>query len=633
MQKKRFGSKDKKMTIKKYITLALTALTLAGCASDDANNSLTEDRLPLTFETSLSGSRTVTRAIGNQFEANDELLCYVRHISSSNLSTDKNYQEVSTYKKMVTINKNGEPTVKQYWDDYSDSNNDLRTKNHALQTFYGYCYNGGTPSPALVEATGVLGWTTAVDQTADGAMKANDLLWSAAQEPVTYQHAKEGRSGLTIPYTHAMSKFTIVVVAGDGFEAGDLDATTVTLDGMNMTGTFTAPTAKVEATGTTTVKMYANVASTTTDNKPCRAYEAVVVPTTALSLDKHLATISDVDGNDYEIHLTNNILSDWATGIDNDASKSGYNYKLTVTLNKQAISVVATLADWTDVSATGTGEINFAADVTSIDKSNSAALKNGDSFSLWMTKDLASLGDVATTAEYNGSKFVNSPAIYWPNGSDNFYFRALAKKTTEHTLEAVASANVSQGTDLLWATTAAHTGTEAGGSTTHDYAEGAAINPRTGDVPLTFRHVMSNVVINLTTSSDASAVDLTGAKITLTNLYNDGSIDIASGDITHGSAKAAKAVKEATDYDLIMIPQTIDDNSKLIITLTDGTTYSLQLNKCTDKTDDTTLIADWKSGNMYTYTITLKKEEVSFRALIQEWTKNPGSGNATLDWD
>ncbi|SHK69279.1 fimbrillin family protein [Xylanibacter ruminicola] len=621
------------MTIKKYITLALTALTLAGCASDDANNSLTEDRLPLTFETSLSGSRTVTRAIGNQFEANDELLCYVRHISSSNLSTDKNYQEVSTYKKMVTINKNGEPTVKQYWDDYSDSNNDLRTKNHALQSFYGYCYNGGTPSPALVEATGVLGWTTAVDQTADGAMKANDLLWSAAQEPVTYQHAKEGRSGLTIPYTHAMSKFTIVVVAGEGFKADDLNATTVTLDGMNLKGTFTAPTAKVEATGTTTVKMFANAASTTTDNKPCRAYEAVVVPTTALSLDKHLATISDVDGNDYEIHLTNNILSDWATGIDNDASKSGYNYKLTVTLNKQAISVVASLAGWTDVSATGTGEINFAADVTSIDKSNSAALKNGDSFSLWMTTDLANIGSVATTAEYNGSKFVNSPAIYWPNGSDNFYFRALAKKTIEHALGAVTSANVSQGTDLLWATTAAHTGTEAGGSTTHDYAEGAAINPRTGDVPLTFRHVMSNVVINLTTSSDASAVDLTGAKITLTNLYNDGSIDIASGDITHGSAKAAKAVKEATDYDLIMIPQTIDDNSKLIITLTDGTTYSLQLNKCTDKTDGTTLIADWKSGNMYTYTITLKKEEVSFRALIQEWTKNPGSGNATLDWD
>ena len=79
------------------------------------------------------------------------------------------------------------------------------------------------------------------------------------------------------------------------------------------------------------------------------------------------------------------------------------------------------------MSATGTGEINFAADVTSIDKSNNAALKNGDSFSLWMTKDLANIGSVATTATYNGSMFVNSPAIYWSNGSTNYYFDRMAK--------------------------------------------------------------------------------------------------------------------------------------------------------------------------------------------------------------
>ena len=614
------------MTIKKYTILALTALLFVGCTSDNDNYSLAEERLPLTFDVSLTESHPMTRAVGSQIEADDELLCNVRHISDADVVRSK----------LITI-KNGEPTEKLYWDDFSESTDDgakdLRTDGHGLQSFYGYCYNGGTPSTDLVDATGVLGWTTDVDQTAEGDMKKNDLLWSSTQALVTYQHAKENRSGLEIPYTHAMSKFTIVVVAGEGFKADDLNATTVTLDGMNLTGTFTAPTATVEATGTTTVKMFANAATTTTDSKPCRVYEAVAVPTTSLAVDKLHATIKNVDGNDYKVLLTDDILTSWADGIVNKVSQSGYNYKLTVTLNKQAISVVATLANWTDVSATGTGEINFAADVTSIDKSNNAALKNGDSFSLWMTKDLANIGSVATTATYNGSMFVNSPAIYWSNGSTNYYFRALAKKTTEHTLEAVETTSVNQGTDLLWATTAAHTGTEADGSTKHDYEEGAAINPRTGDVPLTFRHIMTNVVINLTTSSDASAVELTGAKITLTNLYNDGSIDIASGDITHGSAKAAKAVKEATDYDLIMIPQTIDDNSKLIITLTDDTTYSLQLNKCTDKTDDTTLIADWKSGNMYTYTITLKKEEVSFRALIQEWGKNTGSGNATLDWD
>lgn len=618
-----------KMTIKKYITLALTTLMLAGCTSDD-DFSQEQSRLPLLFETSLSGNCPVTRAVGGQFDDDDVLKCYVRHIYSNDLSTDKNYQEVSAYKRLVTLNKDGEPTVKQYWDDYSDSNsgdNDLRTSNHALQSFYGYCYNGGTPTTALVEATGVLGWTTDDDQTTDGDMKKNDLLWSAAQEPVTYQHAKEGRSGLTIPYTHAMSKFTIVVVAGEGFKADDLDATTVTLDGMNEKGTFTAPTATVEATGTTTVKMFANAVTTTTDSKPCRAYEAVAVPMTALTSGQLLAIIQNVDGNDYQVLLTDDILTSWASGIDNNVSQSGYNYKLTITLKKQAISVVATLADWTDVSATGTGEINFKADVTSIDKNNATALKNGDSFSLWRTTDNTDFGTIATTATFNGSQFVNSPAIYWANSSTNYYFRALAKKTTEHTLEAVETTSVNQGTDLLWGTTAAHTGTEADGSTAHDYAEGAAINPRTGDVPLTFRHVMSKVVVSLATSSDASAVDLTGAKITLTNLIKDGIIDIATGDITPGSTIADITASDET----IMVPQTISDNTRLIITLTDGTTYSLQLNKCTDATD--AAVTEWTSGNKYTYTITLKKEEIKFRALVQDWKDNTGSGNATLDWD
>lgn len=625
------GSNNKMMTIKKYITLALTTLVFTGCTNDDdVNKSSGMEHMPLTFETNLSDSRSVTRAIGSEFETGDVLQCYIRHIYSSDLSTDKDYQEASTYKKLVTINKDGEPTEEQYWDDYSDSDsqeNDLRTDNHALQSYYGYCYNGGTPSTALVEATGVLGWTTAADQTADGAMKANDLLWSAAQEPVTYTHAKESRSGLSIPYSHAMSKFTIVVVAGEGFKTGDLDATSVTLSGMNEKGTFTAPTATVTATGTTTVKMFANATSTTTDSKPCRAYEAVAVPQTSLASGQLLATIQNVNGNNYQVNLSNEILSNWASGIDNGVSISGVNYKLTVTLNKQEISIVATLADWTDVSATGTGEICFSADVTMIDKDNSNSLKNDDCFSLWMTEDLANLGDIATTATYNGTTFVNTPAIYWPNGSDKFFFRALAQKTDTKTLDAITTNEITQGTDLLWGTTAAHTGTEADNTTTHNYAEGVAINPRTGDVPLIFKHVMSNVVIDLQTTTDAAKVDLTGATITLTKLTKDGNIDIATGKITLGST-----IGDITaSGENMMVPQTITDNTKLIVTLLDGTTYSRLLNLCEDSSDNA--IDTWTSGNKYTYTITLKKEEVTFRVLVQDWSENTGSGNATLDWD
>ena len=611
------------MTINKYIILALSILTFAGCSSDD-DFSQEQSRLPLTFETSLSGSRSVTRAVGGDFGTDDELLCYVRHV----VGTDT----VKT--RLVTI-KNDKPTKPLYWDDFSESTNDgskdLRTKGHGLQSYYGYCYNGGEPTTALNNATGVLGWTTDNDQTTDGDMKKNDLLWSPAQNPVTYVHAKENREGLSIPYTHAMSKFTIVVVADEGFEADDLNNATVTLKDMNKVGTFTAPTSTVEATGTTDVQMYAN-SVTTTEGKTSRAYEAVSVPLVSLTTDKLLATINNVDGNNYEVYLTDAILTAWTDGIKENKSQSGINYKLTITLKKQTITVVATLADWTDVSATGTGEINFTADVKTIDKVNDTSLKGGDSFSLWRTADKKNFGAIATTAEYDGSKFVNTPAIYWANGSTSYYFRALAKKTDSKTLDAVTTFKANQDIDLLWGTTAAHKGYLAD-NTEVPYAEGAAINPRTGNVPLVFKHAMSKVVISLETTNDASAVDLTGAKVTLTSLANEGTIDLESGVVTASTTKVEEAVNASTSFDnLIMVPQTIGNDAKLIITLDDnGTTYSLQLNQCTDGTG--TAITTWTGGNKYTYTISLKKEQIQFRALVQDWVSNTGSGNATLDWD
>lgn len=609
------------MTIKKSIILALSALTMAGCTNDD-DASQTQERLPLTFETSLSGSRQVTRAVGNQFEATDKLLCYVRHIIDG--ATDP------VQSKLVTI-INNEPTEKLYWDDFSESTadgaKDLRTPGHGLQSFYGYCYNGGTPSTPLDETTGVLDWTTAADQTAEGTVKANDLLWSDRQSMITYDHVKDARGTLTIPFTHAMSKFTIVVIADEGFQTDALDATTVTLNRMNQKGSFTAPTSSVVTEGTTTVKMYAHATSTTAEGKPLRTYEAIVVPKADLSQGQALATIQDADGNDYQININQDMLAGWATGIDHDLSMSGVNYKLTVTLNKQAISLVATLADWTDVSASAVGQINFTADVKSIDKTNAASLKSGDSFSLWRSIDNIDFGSIATTATYNDGKFVNTPAIYWANGSTNYYFRALAQKTSSNTLDAVATTHANQGTDLLWATTAAHQGTEADGTTIHQYDEGDAINPRTGSVPLIFKHAMSNVAVTLTTSSDASAVDLTDAKVTITNLKDEGTVNLTTGVVTAGSHQTDILVDGAT----IMVPQDITDASRLVITLQDGTTYSLQMNRCED--DAQQVVGNWQGGHQYTYSITLKKEEIKFRALIQDWSEMTGSGHATLDWD
>jgi hypothetical protein len=655
------------MKLRNYILLTISTLTLAGCTSEDINNTPNEERIPLRLEATLSGDCPVTRAYDNVFEENDKLLSYVQHVYTDG---DEIKEAAGIQASLVTFTKGKEameadedsknktsdltPVDALYWDDFSKSSddgaNDLRTAGHGLRSYYGYCFNGTDVANSDFDDTkGEVKWTTTTDQSIAGEMKKNDLLWSKTQSLVKYDHAPKVRGTLTIPYTHAMSKFIIVLVAGEGFTSTDLSYATVTLSGMNSKGTFTAPTATVvpEAT-TTTVKMYGNTASTTTDNKPCRAYEAVVVPITALTKNNLLATIEGMSGNTYKVYITDDILTKWSenAALNEGKTQSGINYKLTVTLNKQAVGVVANIANWSDVSATGNGEIQFNTDITTIDKSNATTLKSGDAFSLWMAKKGESvltdtdLGSIATTSTYNGKSFENSPSIYWPNGSDNFYFRALAKKSADEnkTMDAVTEKTVAQGTDLLWGTTAAHKG-----NTTIDYAEGAAINPRTGEVPLVFKHAMSNVIVKLKTTDNAADPDyvtLSGAKVKLVKLVTSGSIDIANGKVSASSTPADQAFEKTVDTDFkvseLMVPQTLTSDAKLVITVADGTTngttYSLKLSDCTLE-NSTTAISEWESGKQYTYTITLRKEAVKFLVLVKDWTPTTGSGNATLDWD
>jgi hypothetical protein len=255
-----------------------------------------------------------------------------------------------------------------------------------------------------------------------------------------------------------------------------------------------------------------------------------------------------------------------------------------------------------------------------------------------MSTNNTSFGSIATTATYDAddSKFVNSSAIYWQNSSTGYYFRALAQKTDSKTLDAVTAFDVNKGTDLLWGTTDAHTGKEANG-TEHVYAESAIINPRTGAVPLIFKHAMSNVVVELATSNDASAVDYSNATISISNLYTNGTINIADGEVKVPDGSTTSTVAVTVSGETIMVPQTIDTNAKLVINLHDNTdskkstTYSLLLKDCKDEKGN--YITEWKSGNKYTYTIHLEKEAMKFRAMIEKWKSTTGSGKADLDWD
>ena len=631
---KMFGSRN--------TAILLAALLLAGCAREPIG----PEKTPLRVKATLSDGPVVTKASANEFADGDQLLVYFRHLdgSGNNVVADHAPQ-------LVTFTADGlgdiAPSSPLYWDDFSDSSSDgtdLRTAGHGLQAYYGYCYNGGTPSTDLVNATGVLGWTID-DQNSATAVLNSDLLWCNAQTKVSYAHtASQGgdHGDITLPFSHAMSQITVTLTADATFTtSAPLASTAITLNAMNTVTSFTAPAGTFTSSTPDSVLMYAD-ADYSSGN--IRNYTAIVAPGTKLKVDELLLGIANVDDNDYSLNVTSAMLAvdKWAEGhtVHNDDGTyiytlPGYNYHLNVTVSKTAISVIATLTGWTDVTATGTGIIEYPDDVVTISVIG-GTFQNNSSFKLYYsTDDSYDLNSVFT---WDGSIWDNTPHIYWPNQSTDYYFRALASfeghdNTNGDLIASVAGTSVSQGTiadhhDILWATTPAHTGNPGNQA----FTEGQAISPRTGDVPLAFEHAMSKVTIQLETSADAAAVTLAGATIAISNLSVSGSIDIDDGAITPASATSAAIPATAAPItDLVVIPQTIGDTSIVTITLADGTTYKLQLNLCVDSGDDA--IEEWERGKSYTYTIHLEKEQITFRALVKDWEEATGSGNANLEWD
>ena len=700
------------------------ALTLVACSGSDLSDcgtlSPTGEKTPLAVKAVLAIPNTsVTRAADKDFANGDQLLAYLRHVTWDGQNTDAR-TAVTTDKSplLVTLTKGSaamnaytggditpigtystgnssgtalamnssntsqtsdltaSPTL--YWDDFSqstaDGSLDLRTASHYLESYYGYCYNGGTPSKKLAKETGVLGWSVQTDQTTAEAFQHSDILWSAEQTPVSYTHgttSNGSRPGLILPYTHAMSKVTINLTAGEGF-ADDFKftGTGITLKAKNTTCSLTAPTMSMNDKGTPEdIQMLPYK----TDVAKQATYTAIIVPS-KLTKDAVFATITNADGNTYTINVTDAMLATastangnkgWGEKLSGGEMQSGVNYELNVTLDKQKVTVVALLKDWDDVSATGTGIIRFNADVVSHDKENSLTT-DGAAFDLWQaeaTTTTPTYGNKVATVTYHADtkQWKSNPTLYWPNGSTSYYFRALTKKDGEKFATVSGATAATLGTDLLWATTPKHTGTEADGATQHDYAEGAAINPRTATVPLQFEHAMSKITVKLQndpTAEAAAKVDLDKATISIDNIYDGGTINIADGKIS--SLTASATTPPVSGYhsadatgdgikplkDLAVIPQSLDKdkdgnarNAVLHITLKDGTTYSLNLDDCVTTTTSesgestTTPVTAWERGKSYTYTISLSKEKITFRALIKAWEETTGSGNATLDWD
>ncbi len=660
-------------------TLVVTACSPSALTTDELPTGA-EGLTPLTLSATLDEKGPLARANGTAFEATDGLVAYLRHVTwdgtVGGAITEAANGSLADYTSAKLVAFTPGPltaeaypltaTTPLYWDDFSNSDSeatDLRTEGHYLQAYYGYAVNSRTDAATAHgqlttalnngnTATGTLTWTVPTDQRDEQTQQEHDLLWAKAQTPVKYEHATT-RAGLTLPYTHALCRLTVALVAADGFSTGAFTNTTVTTAGLNKTATFSAPTAEITGATTTGSDGDAGViqlrgeAETTTmideQTLPARSFSGLFVPRTLLTADNVLATIADVDGNHYTLPLTSEILTAWEDGLDGNQTQAAYHYKLTVTLRKQKVAVSATLADWSDVSAQAQGSIQFTADVPAIALSDRTDLQ---SFRLYRSSEETltegGLQPSATTCtftletpEATQGSWTNHPAIYWANASTSYHFRALAEQGAggKYTARADESLTATQGHDLLWGTSGPD-----------------AIAPRTGTVPLTFGHLLSKLTVKLTTAADtpdteaAKRVALEGALLTLSPLATTGTVRLIDGGLELGTAQdnaieqfAAQShpVTGKTTLDnYIVLPQTLGNDVILRLTLADGTTYRVQLNTCIATVNETPKpVTAWERGRHYTYTLRVEKEAVRLAASVQNWVEVAGNGNANLDWD
>lgn len=630
-------------------------MLLAGCSKDaDISNSTTlsgnGEKTPLLINATLDTGKGLTRAYDNNFEANDVLKVYIRHITGESKGS---YTPITAGQapKLVSISvtSDGEsPSLSPiYWDDYSDNTDaakDLRTSGHGLQSYYAYCYNGGSPN-SLTENTGVLTWTIQADQSTAEALQHSDLLWSPEQTKVTYDHNNNNTNTFPVPFTHAMSQITVELTANSsaGFSGDPLESTTLKLNNMHTQTTLTAPTSDWgSVTGLTDIFMYGGTITTGLT----RTYTAIVAPGTKLKKGEKLLDVTDADGNDYEVIITDAMLDNtngWGKNHTGDKqgtedgkkyiyTQPGNNYHLALSIDKSTVQVSATLENWSTVEAAGTGAILFDDNVVGVEPTNHK-FTDGSTFSLFGVDNnvpertnVAYTSGTTTTSTYNNStdKWTNNPIIYWPNKTDNYYFRALANVTsaidanpitiTARPIDTNTFTGITSGY-ILWGTS---------GST--------AIPPRTGGVPLEFRVVNKcKVSFALTTAGSGGAqVTLDGATISINNIYNTGTINLEDGTVTGSATTTLEGTNSIAEQEVLA--QIINTEAVVTVTLAGNAgVYTIPLKNCVIS-GGTTPITVWEGGHTYNYTIHVEKEDVKFCAVVKPWTTVSGSGTASLNW-
>ncbi len=396
-------------------------------------------------------------------------------------------------------------------------------------------------------------------------------------------------------------------------------------------------------------------------------------------------------------------------------TEAGKNYIINVIVNKTEIKVTATVADWTTVNAEEVApKINVTVNygtpgpvirLNTFSFYRSLALNDGyatgESDELKIGNYYRRVSEL--TYDTETQKWTMNPIRYWTNHNQHYQFRLVWPNTTTALKTTTESEKPGETVVQKWRphvedktyggtnyqvieiwndkyqeivesktmiaddyhpypsnlmiarpeidASEQCTNNEPGHTKTYLYDGGICATE--GVITLTFRHVMSQVEVNLTTSSDASKVELANAVVEIVNAYKTGDVKLGDREVIPTGEKVSYIIDpvtivadkpETTDVNentvsknkrhSAIVPQPLEGvKFKITITNThdtEGTSDDTQDVYYADvapikRADDATkLVAPngkWESGYHYVYNLNLSKTRINVIATIADWNK------------
>lgn len=580
-----------------------------------------------------------------------------------------------------------------YWDDYGTADPDNTSGRTTGLTIYGVAVDGykteenfALPSETTNNLTTIsnweaLPWTLPANQTSGWANK--DLLTSnniKDDGTLKFDEVKGNTASDLLVFTHAMSKITVNLKAGEGFaDNAFVNPPTVTVLDTYLSGEVNVEveTTSVSATGSKspiTLKKEDSPSSGYT-----ATYTGLMMPGNKYGDSDKILKIN-ADGNIYYVTAKEINAKNTATG---DVFERGKNYILNVTLKKTSIKVTATITDWVDVeSANVEPVINVNADWGAAGNGSSS---NFDRFSFY--RSTSKLDDYSK--DYSGNKnsyfapegvaykpttsadqwpFKSGDDIvklYWPNHNTHYHFRGVWPMTSVETSntetvphvskvsDAVATQKIdiknvaykknSFPSDLLIGMPELSDDKKNCQNSDHTSVDQSeyGICATEGKITLNFRYVMSQVEVILSTSPEGSSDHVNIDAYTLVeivNVANAGYVRLGDREVVPSSTTDTYPLDAVSGDDnklkrhSAIVPQVLaftnagdSTNTRFKITVTNGddTTdvYYADINPI--KKADGTVVAPngkWESGVHYVYNLKLTKTEIKVSATITDWT-------------